>query len=101
MGGTPRVPKRFESSFFFNFYLFLAAMGLYCCARAFSSGECRLLSVVAPWPLIAAASLAVGHALYGAQASVAEAHGLSCFKACGIFLDQGLNPCPLHWPAHS
>ena len=24
------------------------------------------------------------------------AHGLSCSVACGIFLDQGLNPCPLH-----
>ena len=23
--------------------------------------------------------------------------GLSCSTACGIFLDQGLNPCPLHW----
>ena len=22
---------------------------------------------------------------------------LSCSKACGIFLDQGSNPCPLHW----
>ena len=21
--------------------------------------------------------------------------------ACGIFLDQGLNPCPLHWQAYS
>ena len=24
------------------------------------------------------------------------AHGLSCSMACGIFLDQSLNPCPLH-----
>ena len=22
-------------------------------------------------------------------------------EACGIFLDQGLNPCPLHWQADS
>jgi len=29
--------------------------------------------------------------------SVVVAHGLSCSVACGIFLDQGLNPCPLHW----
>ena len=28
-------------------------------------------------------------------------HGLSCSAACGIFLDQGLNPCPLHWQADS
>ena len=23
-------------------------------------------------------------------------HGLSCPKGCEIFLNQGLNPCPLH-----
>ena len=33
--------------------------------------------------------------------SVAAAHGLSCSAACGIFLDQGSNPCPLHWQAGS
>ena len=36
-----------------------------------------------------------------AWASVVEAHGLSCFAACGIFPDQGSNPCPLHWQADS
>ena len=29
------------------------------------------------------------------------AHGLSCSEACGIFPDQGLNPCFLHWQADS
>ena len=29
------------------------------------------------------------------------AHGLSCSAACGIFPDQGSNPCPLHWQADS
>ena len=24
-------------------------------------------------------------------------HGLSCSSACGIFQDQGLNPCLQHW----
>ena len=33
--------------------------------------------------------------------SVVVAHGLSCSVACGIFPDQGLNPCPLHWQADS
>ena len=28
-------------------------------------------------------------------------HRLSCSAACGIFLDQGLNLCPLHWQADS
>ena len=29
--------------------------------------------------------------------SVVVAHRLICPTAYGIFLDQGLNPCPLHW----
>ena len=33
--------------------------------------------------------------------SVVVAHGLSCSTARGIFLDQGLNPCPLQWQADS
>ena len=33
--------------------------------------------------------------------SVAVAHGPSCSAACGIFPDQGSNPCPLHWQADS
>ena len=33
--------------------------------------------------------------------SVVVAHGLSCSVACGIFPDQGSNPCPLHWQVDS
>ena len=33
--------------------------------------------------------------------SVVVAHGPSCLAACGIFPDQGSNPCPLHWQADS
>ena len=29
--------------------------------------------------------------------SVVGVQGPSCSVACRIFLDQGLNPCPLHW----
>ena len=32
---------------------------------------------------------------------VVVAQGLSCSTAYGIFLDQGSNPCPLHWQADS
>ena len=28
-------------------------------------------------------------------------YGFSCSEACGIFLDQGSNPCPLRWQADS
>ena len=33
--------------------------------------------------------------------SVVVAHALSCSMACGIFPDQGSNPCSLHWQADS
>ena len=37
----------------------------------------------------------------GRAGSVIVAHGPSCSAACGIFPDQGSNPCPLHWQADS
>ena len=61
----------------------------------------------------AGASLCCGARALGAQASVVVArrlqsagsvvvvHGLSCSAVCGIFLDQGSNPCPLHWQVDS
>lgn len=33
------------------------------------------------------------------QSMGSRAYHLSCPEACGIFLDQELNPCPLHWQA--
>ena len=50
--------------FFFFINLFLAALGLHCCARAFSSFRERgLLFVVVRGLLIAVASLVVEHGL--------------------------------------
>ena len=37
----------------------------------------------------------------GCASSVVVTHGLSCPTARGIFPDQGLNACPLHWQAVS
>ena len=34
-------------------------------------------------------------------ASVVVAHGLSCPAIGGLFMDQGSNPCLLHWQADS
>ena len=41
--------------------------------------------------------LIVGHQLYGTQASIVVAHWPTCPVACGIFLGQGSNSCPVHW----
>ena len=37
----------------------------------------------------------------GVSASVVVAHGPGCSMACGMFPDQGLNLCPLHWQVNS
>ena len=75
-------------------HLFLAALGLCCCAQAFSRcGERGLLFVAVRGLLIAVASLAAEHGL--------KVHRLSCSTAYGIFPDQTSNPCPLHWQVDS
>ena len=76
-------------------------LGVRFCARAFSScGKWRPLFIAVRGPLIIAASLVADTGSRRAG-SVAVAHGPSCSAACGIFLDQGSNPCPLHWQADS
>ena len=71
----------------------------------------RLLRVLAAvWALLLSCG---GARALGMQASAAAAprlqstgsavvaHGLSCSAARGIFPDQGLNPCLLHWQVDS
>ena len=93
-------PCRSFVFFFLRFLfinLFLAVLGLHCCVDFslvvvnrgyFPVVVCRLLTVV---------TSLVEQGLEAAQASVIVVHGLSCSEACGIFPDQGSNPCLLHW----
>ena len=79
----------------------MAVLGLRFCARAFSSyGKRGPLFIAVRGPLTIAASL-VGSTGPRCAGSVVVAHGPSCSTACGIFPDQGSNPCPLHWQADS
>ena len=85
----------------FIYYLFLAVLGLCFCVRAFSScGKRGPLFIAVRRPLTVAPLLlrSTGSRRTG---SVVVAHGPSCSAACGIFPDQGSNPCPLHWQADS
>ena len=91
------------SLFIYNFLsFFMAVLGLYCFAWAFS-----LQSVGATLHCGAKASLCGGSSCYGgqalgAQASVVVACWLSsCVEAYGIFWDQGSNPHSLHWQTDS
>ena len=64
---------------------------------AASGGHCssRCAGLPLSWPLLlrSTGSRRAGSAI--------AAHGPSCSAACGIFPDQGPNPCPLHRQADS
>ena len=94
-------------SFFFNFYLFIylfiyyfwlcwvfvsvRGLSLVAASGGHSSSRCAGPSLSRSLPLRSTGSRRAG--------SVVVAHGPSCSAACGIFPDQGSNPCPPHWQA--
>ena len=86
---------------FFNFiylwlcWVFVSVRGLSLVAASggHSSSLCAGLSLSRPLLLRSTRS--------GCAGSVVVAHGPSCSVACGIFPDQGSNPCPVHWQADS
>ena len=81
-------------AYLFIYLYFMAVLGLRFCARAFSScGKRGPLFIAVRGPLTIVASPVAEHRLQRAG-SVIVAHGPSCSSACGIFPDQGLNPCP-------
>ena len=103
--------------FFFNFYLicsFLVTLGLCCCLWVFSScreqgllfscspraSHCAGLSCCRAWAVARRASVAEAPRLWSSDSEVVV-YGVSCPPStpatCGIFLDQRLNLCPLHW----
>ena len=76
-------------------WVFVSVQGLSLIAASggHSSSRCTGLSLSRPLLLRSTGSRHAG--------SVIVAHGPICSAACGIFPDQGSNPCPLHWQADS
>ena len=76
-------------------WVFVSVRGLSLIAASggHSSSRCAGLSLSRPLLLRSTGSRRAG--------SVIVAHGPSCSVACGIFPDQGSNPCPLRWQADS
>ena len=97
----------------YNYFVLFKKLLSFDCARSSllpglssSSGERGLLcwgSGLLTWWLLLLQSTGSRHAgsLAAALCSAVGVHGLSCPVACGIFLDQGSNLCPLHWQADS
>ena len=90
--------------FFKKFYLFIylwlcwvfvsvRGLSLVVASRGHSSSRCAGLSLSRPLLLRSTGSRRAGSAIV--------AHGPSRSVACGIFPDQGSNPCPLHRQADS
>ena len=88
--------------FFFNLFIYLwlcwvfvsvRGLSLAAASGGHSSSRCAGLSLPRPLLLRSTGSRRAG--------SVVVVHGPSCSAACGIFPDQGSNPCPLHWQADS
>ena len=71
----------------------MRGLSLVAASGGHSSSQCAGLSLSRPLSSRSTSSRRAG--------SVAVAHGPSCSVACGIFPDQGSNPCPLHWQADS
>ena len=92
-------------TFFFLIYLFfiylwlcwvfvsVRGLSLVVASGDHSSSRCAGVSLSRPLLLRSTGSRRTGSAIV--------AHGPSCSAACGIFPDQGSNPCPLHWQADS
>ena len=110
--------------FFKNYlfiYLFLAVLHFCCCAGFSLVAVGRGYSLVAVCRLLVVVTSFVEYGLYSVWASVVGgmwtqelqflgsratgsavvARELSRSVACGLFLEQGSNPCPLHWQVDS
>ena len=99
-----QILMQFSVSIFFKIYLFIylwlcwvfvsvRGLSLVAASGGHSSSQCAGLSLSRPLLLQSTGSRRTGSAVV--------AHGPSRSAACGIFPDQGSNPCPLHWQADS
>ena len=81
--------------YFWLCWVFVSVWGLspVVASGGHSSSRCAGLSLSRPIPLRSTGSRRAG--------SVVVAHRPSRCAACGIFPDQGTNPCSLHWQADS
>ena len=78
---------------FFGFTVFIAVHGLPLVAVSGGYSSSQYSGFSLRWPL---SLWSMGSR---ARVSVVVAHRLSCSAECGIFLDQGLDLCSLHWQA--
>ena len=81
--------------YFWLCWVFVSVRGLSVVAASGGHSSSRCAGLSLSWPLLLRST---GSRRAG---SVIVAHGPNCSAACGIFPDQGSNPCPLHQQADS
>ena len=92
--------------FFFFFclcWIFIAAQGFSVVAASSDYSLLWYMGFSLGW-LLLLWSIGSRHASFSScntQTQYLHHMGFSCSKACGIFPDQGLNPCSLHWQEDS
>ena len=112
-GSSERSPHSKKNTAFFKRFIYLLSFG--CSGSFLLSG---LFSSCREWGLLSSSGAWASHccsvSCFRARApghigsavvppklqstgSVVVVDGLSCATACGLFPDQGLNPCLLHW----
>ena len=100
------------SFIFLIIYLFLSVLDLHCCMGFSLVAESRGYSLVVVYSGFSCCrARALGCPGFSGGSVVAAprlecrlkvvAQGFSCFTACGIFPNQGLNPHLLHWQVNS
>ena len=89
---TPGTGSTFLN-FYFYLFIYFWLCWIFIAARAFS--------LVAVLRLLIAVTSRCRAWTLGMQNSVVVVHGLSCSAACGVFPNQGLSPCLLHWQVNS
>ena len=95
----------FASFYFLKIaFVYLAMLGLCCCLgfSLVSASEGHSLGVVHGLLTVGLLLLwSIWVSVVAAHELSVVAHRISCSAACGILLDQVLNPCLLHWQADS
>ena len=100
-----RCPLKGHTGFFFLIiylfiylwlcWVFVSVRGLSLVAASGDHSSLRCAGLSLSWPLL------LWSTGFRRAGSVIVAHGPSCSATCGIFPDQGSNPCLLHWQADS
>ena len=104
---SKNITTKIRVSFFFKINLFILFIYFWLCWVFVAARGLSLVAVSGGYSLLRCAGFSLRRLLLLWSTGSRRAgfsscgHGLSCSAACGIFPDQGSNPCSLHWQVDS